>query len=76
MTKKEVAQKIKNYGYTIISKSWFVGDDDSTVIFNGYDRLGNCYHFFIDFNIKYATKQFLSATMIHDARDISDLIFK
>lgn len=76
MNKENIKKALKAYGYTMITKSWFTGDDNTSVIFNAYDEYGNCHHFFIDNLSECATKQSLSAITVHESRDVSWIFFK
>lgn len=69
-TKNTIKNVLKKYGFTMIDKSFFM-DDDTSCIFNMFDRNGSCYHVFIYFLINHATMNYLSDVMLHEKTDIS-----
>lgn len=70
-----VKEALKKNGYTLISPSFFVGENN-TFLFNAYDKYGNPYSFFLDIVVQYATIQSLSAVMVHDAHDANFIFFE
>lgn len=82
MTKKEqelkqaVKEIIKKYGFVMISKSWFMGEDKTSVLFNAYDECGNCSRFYIDYTVKFADRQAMSTICLHEPREITNWFFK
>ena len=56
MDKNEIKAILKNHGYRMISRSWFIGDiEDESVIFNAYDKGGNPYQFYVDWGNRFAS---------------------
>ena len=77
MTKQEIKEILKKYGFTVISKSWYFGKpEEESVIFTAYDKTGTCYSFFVSWALKRARCQMLSPISVHDARDMSSAFFK
>lgn len=68
MTKKRIAEILKNHGFTMIAKSYYKGENG--VIVNAYDNAGDPYNFYVS---KYfATMQMFSIVTVHKSYDISD----
>lgn len=74
MTKKEIKQVLKDYEYTMISKSWYEGTNGGR-LFYAYDCNGCPYRFWVDLENEYATKQALSEVCILDEQTISHWFF-
>ena len=70
-----VKEALKKNGYTLISPSFFVGEN-KTFLFNAYDKYGNPYSFFLDIDGQYASIQTLSAVMVHEAHEVNYIFFK
>ena len=68
--KNTIKNIIKKYGYTMIDKSFFM-DDETSCIFNMYDKNGTCHQMFVYFLINSATIQSLSTITIHKPYDVS-----
>jgi len=72
INKKRVRECLKQYGYTMITKSWYDGDTDEeryNAVFNAYDKFGSCYHFYVDAEVKRAKKQLLGDIVLFDRKD-------
>lgn len=69
-----VKEALKKSGYTLISPSFFVGENN-TYLFNAYDKYGNPYSFFLDIDGQYATIQTLSCVTVHEAREVNFIFF-
>lgn len=76
MTKKEIKAILKEHGVTMIDKTYFVGEDKKGVLFDTYNTNGILEQYHINFDMKYASCQMYSATMIHKSHDISRWFFK
>lgn len=75
MTKQEIKKVLKDYEYTVITKSWYNGTK-GCYLFNAYNCHGECYRFWIDEPCEYATKQPLSDVCILDEQNISRWFWK
>ena len=73
--KNTIKKAIKVYGYTMISKSWYTGNDKESVLFNAYNEYGECFHFWIDSRYKFASRTALSDVCLHEAQEISNWFF-
>ena len=74
MTKQHIKTVLKDYEYTMITKSFYNGHE-GCYLFNAYDYHGECYRFWIDVTCEYATKQCLSDVCILDEQNISRWFF-
>lgn len=70
MNKTEIKKIIKEYGYIMITKSYFIGEHG--VLFNAYNDCGDCFNFWISHERTYATKQMYSIVTVHDSQDITN----
>lgn len=76
MTKKMIVNELKDYDYRIIPNSWYVSDNKKCFLFTAYTTdYGSVYRFWIDENLKYASKQLLSDICVHKADEISHWFF-
>ena len=72
MTRKQIKERLKMYGYKMIKPSWFRGDDGNCAIFIAYDEAGGvCYQFYINWETKKARKQMLSDVQVFEPHDIA-----
>ena len=69
MTKKEIKQIIKKYGFTMINCSYFGGEYG--VLFNAYNQQGTVAKFWVSHDLHYCDMQFLSEVAIYDANEIT-----
>ena len=58
MTKKEVKALLAKQDFKMIPPSWF--KVKTSVIFTAYDEYGICWHFFIDFKRRWASREMMS----------------
>ena len=70
MTKKELRALCKQNGFTLITKSVYVGTCGT--IFNCYNDFGDCYHGYINHEHTFAEMQCMSDVAIHEPYSILD----
>ena len=59
----------------IIPPSIFFSEEHDEVLFTTYDKYGFIFRYYINFDDKYAERQYISEITLNDAVDISENIF-
>jgi len=75
MTRKQIKERLKMYGYKMIKPSWFRGDDGNCAIFIAYDENGICHQFYINWELKKARRQMLSDVQVLKPCDVAHMFW-
>ena len=76
MTRKELADTLKIYGFKMIKPSFAESDETGALMFYAYTKAGGCvYFFYIEPEIKRAEFQLLSTVIRHTPDDVSYMFF-
>ena len=76
MTRKELSDTLKIYGFKMIKPSFTESDQTGAIIFNAFTKCaGIVYNFYIQPAQQFAEATMLSAVCQHDADDVSNMFF-
>ena len=74
--KKRLQKALKEMDWTMISPSYYgdITDDNDCIIFNGYDKMGQCVTFSYFVNSNLLWYQNINGIMIHKKREIKNFL--
>ena len=76
MTRKELSDTLKIYGFKMIKPSFSESDETGAIMFYAYTKCaGIVYHFYIDPAHLFAEATMLSSVCKHEPDDVSNMFF-